>query len=298
MTQETVQEKSISSIFHRAMLIIYVVSVVLVVPIIYYSTKVELYAQADKELKLMVDVVRSARAIVRKKTRPHFLPKGEFFAPVVSSTVMAKELATHLHDLQPQYLIRMISDNPLNQDNLPKGLEMKVLQTLRRGNADQVIELTGEIDGHQYLISAAATRVTDGCLICHGDPAAAPREITEQYGTVSGYNWTPDTVIGASLVGVPVADLNMAVLKRSGFVIGVITLLFAGVLLMLNRIVERNIIGPIREITVAAQEISLGRSNLPLISERNDEIGALTRSFELMRRSINIATKKLKKTGG
>ncbi|MET0050035.1 MAG: DUF3365 domain-containing protein [Candidatus Thiodiazotropha sp.] len=298
MTQETVQEKSVSTIFQRAMLIIYLVSVVLVVPIIYYSTKVELYAQADKELKLMVDVVRSARAIVRKRTRPHFLPRGEFFAPVVSSTVMAKELATQLHDLQPQYLIRMISDNPLNQDNLPKGLEMKVLQTLRRGNADQVIELTGEIGGHQYLISAAATRVTDGCLICHGDPAAAPKEITEQYGTVSGYNWTPDTVIGASLVGVPVADLNMAVLKRSGFVIGVITLLFAGVLLMLNRIVERNIIGPIREITEAAQAISLGRSNLPLMSDRNDEIGALTRSFELMRRSINIATKKLKKTMG
>ncbi|MET0028343.1 MAG: DUF3365 domain-containing protein [Candidatus Thiodiazotropha sp.] len=298
MTQETVQEKSVSTIFQRAMLIIYLVSVVLVVPIIYYSTKVELYAQADKELKLMVDVVRSARAIVRKRTRPHFLPRGEFFAPVVSSTVMAKELATQLHDLQPQYLIRMISDNPLNQDNLPKGLEMKVLQTLRRGNADQVIELTGEIGGHQYLISAAATRVTDGCLICHGDPGAAPKEITEQYGTVSGYNWTPDTVIGASLVGVPVADLNMAVLKRSGFVIGVITLLFAGVLLMLNRIVERNIIGPIREITEAAQAISLGRSNLPLMSDRNDEIGALTRSFELMRRSINIATKKLKKTMG
>ncbi|MET0068269.1 MAG: DUF3365 domain-containing protein [Candidatus Thiodiazotropha sp.] len=298
MTQEAVQEKSVSTIFHRAMLTIYLVSVVLVVPVIYYSTKVELYAQADKELKLMVDVVRSARAIVRKRTRPHFLPRGEFFAPVVSSTVMAKELATQLHDLQPQYLIRMISDNPLNQDNLPKGLEMKVLQTLRRGNADQVIELTGEIGGHQYLISAAATRVTDGCLICHGDPAAAPKEITEQYGTVSGYNWTPDRVIGASLVGVPVADLNMAVLKRSGFVIGVITLLFAGVLLMLNRIVERNIIGPIRDITEAAKAISLGRSNLPLMSDRNDEIGALTRSFELMRRSINIATKKLKKTMG
>jgi HAMP domain-containing protein len=41
--------------------------------------------------------------------------------------------------------------------------------------------------------------------------------------------------------------------------------------------------------------VSLGRTSQPFVSERNDEIGALSRSFELMRRSINIATKKIGK---
>jgi HAMP domain-containing protein len=295
VTESPVREKSVSSTFHKALLLIYFASVLVAVPAIYYLTKDELYSQANQELKLMVDVVRSARAIVRERTRPHFLPKGEFFPPVVSSTVMAKELASQFKKVQPSYLIRMISDNPLNRENLPEGLEVAVLDQLRHSSTGEKVELTGEINGGEYLISAAPAKVKDSCLICHGDVEMAPKEIVEQYGTTSGYGWKSGSVIGASLVGVPVADLNMAVLKRAGIFIGIITVLFASVLVVLNRMVEKNIIQPILEITEIAKQVSLGRSNQPLISERNDEIGSLTRAFELMRRSVNIASKQLAK---
>ncbi len=293
MSQEPVQGGSVSGTFHGALLLIYLVSVLAVVPLIYFLTKAELYSQANKELKLLVDVVSSVRAIVHEKTRPYFLAKGEFFPPVVSLTVMAKELASRFQTRQPSYLIRMISDNPLNSENLPEGLEFSVLQELRNGGAEKGIIQTGTIHGRSYLISAAATKVAEDCLMCHGDPNAAPKEITAKYGTTSGFGWQPGTIIGASLVGVPVADLNAAVLVRSGIVIGIITVLFAGVLIVLNRVVEKNIIQPILSITEAAKAISLGRSNEPLVSDRDDEIGALTRAFELMRRSINIATDQI-----
>jgi HAMP domain-containing protein len=293
MDQEPVQLESVSGTFHGALFLIYLVSVLAVVPIIYFLTKDELYAQANKELKLLVDVVSSARAIVKEKTRPYFLAKGEFFSPVVSSTVMAKELASQFYKLQPSYLVRMISDNPLNAENRPEGLEVTVLETLRNGASDTGIIQTGTIQGRNFLISAVPTKVHDDCLICHGDPTAAPKEVTAKYGTTSGFGWKPGEIIGATLVGVPVADLNSAVLKRSGIVIGIITVLFAGVLIVLNRVVQNNLIQPILQITEAAKAISLGRSNEPLASDRNDEIGALTRAFELMRRSINIATDQI-----
>jgi HAMP domain-containing protein len=293
MDQEQVQDESVTDTFHGALFLIYLVSVLAVVPIIYFLTKDELYSQANKELKLLVDVVSSARAIVKDSTRPYFLAKGEFFPPVVSSTVMAKELASQFHKLQPSYLIRMISDNPLNTENMPEGLEVTVLETLRQGGHDKGMIQTGAIHGRNYLISAVPTKVHDDCLICHGDPAAAPKEITVKYGTTNGFHWKSGAIIGASLVGVPVADLNSAVLKRSGIVIGIITILFGGVLIVLNRVVQNHIIQPIMEITDAAKAISLGRSNAPLASDRDDEIGALTRAFELMRRSINIATDQI-----
>ncbi|MCG7866647.1 MAG: hypothetical protein B6D70_10960 [gamma proteobacterium symbiont of Stewartia floridana] len=294
-SRETTKTGSVSTAFYRGLFIIYLVSILTAIPTIYFITKDELYSQADKELKLMVDVVRSARSIVRERTRPHFLPQGVFFPPVVSSTVMAKELATQFKKLQPSYLIRMVSDNPLNKDNYPQGLELKVLEMLRYGNPDDGLVMTGDIQGRQYLISAAATKVSDGCLICHGSAKTAPQEIVERYGTSSGYGWQSGTIIGASLVGVPLADLNSAVLKRFLIVIASITVLFAIVLLVLNRVVQQKIIQPIQEITEIAKEVSLGRSNQPFYSERDDEIGALTRSFELMRRSVNIAAKKISK---
>jgi len=295
VAHEALPGRSVLSRFHRVLAFTYLVSVLAVIPVIYLMTKSELYSQANKELKLMVDVVRSARAIVRKETRPHFLSKGEFFPPVVSSTVMAKTLASHLKKLQPSYLIRMVSDNPLNRENMPEGLELTVLETLRHEGLE-TLELSGDINGTNYLISAAVSKVHDSCLICHGDPATAPKEITAKYGTTSGFGWESGAAIGASLVGVPVANLNAAVFKRSAIVVGIITVLFATVLLVLNRVVVKSIIEPILEITSSAKEVSLGRSNRPLFSDRDDEIGALTRAFELMRRSINIATKQLAKT--
>ena len=287
------QGRSVSGTFHRALLLIYLVSAIAIVPIIYFLTKDELYAQANKELKLLVDVVSSARAIVVDKTRPYFFAKGEFFSPVVSSTVMAKELSTQFHKLQPAYLIRMVSDNPLNAENMPEGLEIGVLDTLRKSGNDKGIIQTGTIQGRSYLISAVPTKVRDDCLMCHGDPSAAPKEVTAQYGTASGFGWKTGAIIGATLVGVPVADLNSSVMKRSAVVIGIITAMFAGVLIVLNRVVQANIIRPILRITDAAKAISLGRSNEPLVSNRDDEIGALTRAFELMRRSITIATEQI-----
>jgi HAMP domain-containing protein len=293
MSQEPVQGSSVSSTFHGALFLIYVVSVLVVVPIIYFLTKSELYDQANKELKVLVDVVNSARAIVKDTTRPYFLPKGEFFSTVVSSTVMAKTLASNFHTLQPAYLVRMISDNPLNIENKPQGLEVTVLESLRGSGSSKGVVQTGIIQGRNYLISAVPTKANEECLICHGDAKAAPKEITEKYGTTTGYGWKPGAIVGATLVGVPIADLNSAVLKRAAIVIGIITVLFAGVLVMLNRVVENHIIRPILRITEAAKAISLGRSNEPLVSDRNDEIGALTRAFELMRRSINIATEQI-----
>ena len=295
MEQNAVRIRSVARTFHRALLLVYLASVVAVVPIVYFLTRQEIYAQADKELKLLVDVVSSARAIVRDKTRPYFLPKNEYLPLVVSSTVMAKELATKFQALQPAYLIRMISDNPLNKADLPQGLEIDVLETLRAGASDKGIIRTGTSHGRHYLISAVPTKASEECLLCHGDPKLAPSEITARYGTTSGFGWKPGTVIGASLVGVPVADINAAVQRRAAVAIGIITLLFAGVLVVLDRVVQNSIIRPILQITAAAKKISLGRSNAALVSTRDDEIGELTRAFELMRRSINIASEHIAK---
>jgi hypothetical protein len=216
--QEADTSTSISTTFNRGLISIYLVSLSLAIPGIYVLTKNELYSQANKELKLMVDVVRSVRGIVRERTRPHFLPKGEFFPPVVSSTVMAKELSTQLKILQPNYLIRMVSDNPLNQENYPGDVELNILRNLRYGHADDGILMTGTLQGREYLISAAAAKVKDGCLICHGSPKTAPKAIVEKYGTTSGYGWESGEIIGASLVGVPLDHFNSVLILVSSSV--------------------------------------------------------------------------------
>jgi len=282
---------SLTRTFNRALIVVYVVSILISLPITYVLTRREVYNTADMDLKMLVDMVGAIRGVVKEDTRPYFLPKGEFLPVVVSSTVMAKTVAAKFKKAQPDYLIRMVSDNPLNAEDRPEGLEAEVLNDMRA--KPQPAIRTGNIRGQDYLISASPTKAEADCMLCHGDPAKAPEAITAKYGKTSGFGWQDGAIVGASLVGVPLANTNSIVMMRSLIIVGIITVLFAIILLLLNLSVRRNIIGPIVEITGTAKAMSLGKHKQPLHTRRRDEIGALVHALELMRRSLAVATEHI-----
>jgi HAMP domain-containing protein len=286
---------SLSRTFNRALIVVYVVSILISLPITYLLTKREVYHAADLDLKLLVDMVGSVRGVVKEETRPYFLPKGEFLPVVVSSTVMAKSVAARFKKAQPDYLIRMVSDNPLNPEDRPEGLEAEVLDSMRAQQQAASFIRTGNIRGQDYLISASPTKAEADCMLCHGDPAKAPEAITAKYGKTSGFGWKDGSIVGASLVGVPLANTNSIVLMRSAVIVGIITVLFAIILLLLNVSVRHNIINPIIEITGTAKAMSLGKHKDPLRTARRDEIGALVHALELLRRSLAVATDHIAK---
>ena len=295
-TRAVKRSSSIRSRFNRALLLFYVVTVLISIPVTYFLTRQQVLSQADRELTLLVDMVRAARNVVREETRPYFMPKGEFFGPTISSTVMANTIASKFLREQPDYYIKIASDNPLNLDNLPEPLETQLLSRFRADDKLKRIVETGRVKGRLYLVSAAPAKVKKGCMRCHGDPADAPSEITEPYGTTSGYHYTLGDVVGATVVGVPLADLNTLVLQRSMVVVVTLSVLFALVLTLVNLLVRGSIINPLTAITAHANEVSRGNFNAVLDKDslRDDEIGELAISFDLMRRSMLLAVKRLK----
>lgn len=285
---------SISSKFNQSLLTLFLVLVLILIPIMYYLTKTQVLAQANKELTLLVDMVKSVRNVVREETRPHFMPQGEFFPVVVSSTVMAKTVAEKFAVERPEYYIKIFSDNPLNPEDYPDELELEMLQRFRAdGEVTSIVE-TGTIRGQQYLLSAAPARVTSSCLLCHGDPDRAPQAISRKYGKQSGYNWEVGSVIGGSAVGVPLDNINAIAVKRTLYALGVLTFVFLVLYVYINTIVRRNIITPVRDIADKAKKISQGDLGEPIETERDDEIGDLANSFEMMRRSFISLVRRIK----
>lgn len=280
--------------FNKLLFTLYLVIVALSIPATYYTTQQQIREQAHRELSLLVDMVRSVRNVVREETRPYFLPKGEFFPPVVSSTVMAKTVASKFAVLRPEYYIRIVSDNPLNVENLPDAAEAGILNRFRTSdNPDKIVEV-GVLRGQNYLISAAPAAAKEGCLRCHGKADAAPTQIIEKYGGKSGFGYRIGDVVGASVVGVPMANLNEQVLIRSLIIVGMLTLLFAVIFLFINALVKRSIIAPLLSISEAAKSASRGKLNESISIDRDDEIGELAYSFELMRRSLVAIVKKMR----
>jgi HAMP domain-containing protein len=146
------------------------------------------------------------------------------------------------------------------------------------------------------LVSAAAISSKPGCLRCHGEPDKVPEEISTAYGRTSGYHYKDGDIVGLELVGVPLADVDALATTRSLVAVGLLTLLFALIFATINILVRRNLISPIIEITDAAHAIVKGDLDRTLDIQRNDEIGDLARSVELLRRSFAQVMKRFNKT--
>jgi HAMP domain-containing protein len=293
-TEDGKKRSRITKKLNWLLLAMYLGIIAISIPTTYFLTKDQILEQANRELSLLVDMIRSVRNVVREETRPHFLPKGIFFPPVVSSTVMAKTVASKFAKLRPEYYIRIVSDNPLNRENLPDSAETAILSRFRAsGSSDSIVE-TGFLRNEKYLISAAPAKAKKGCLRCHGTADKAPTQITDQYGTDSGYGYQVGKVVGASVVGVPMANLNHLVLVRSLTVFIITTVIFSLIFLLINSLIKQSIINPLLSISEAAKSVSRGNIGQSISMERNDEIGDLAYSFELMRRSLVVIVKRMR----
>lgn len=285
MAQTT--RKSLLTKFNTLLILFYLGSLAATAPLVYYVTRDQTYESANKELSLLVDMVKALRKYVAEDVRPPLLEQGLYHPPAVSSTVATGRVAMRFLQSQPEYYIKVASDNPLNPRNAPEPFEKKLLEKFRNNPGTEDLIEIGEIKGRQFLVSSRPSRSKASCMVCHGDPAAAPEVIRKEYGTSSGYHYpAAGEVVGAAVVGVPIGNIDQIALQRSLVVIGIITGLFTIFFLAANWMMRRSVIGPVVEITKVAREVSKGDLNTKVEMVRNDEIGDLAHSFELMRRSL------------
>jgi protein-histidine pros-kinase len=278
--------------FNLALGLVYVVTVAVTVPVVYWYTKEQVHQQANKELKLLVDVTKAIQSYVIKDVRPYMVEHNVFFSPTISGVAATSYVAGHLKAMQPDYYIKTASDNPLNPENRARYIERDLLNMFRGNRNLTVWQQEGEIQGKPYLV-AASPKVSDnkGCLRCHSTPDAAPPDVREKYGKFSGYNYKLDEVVGVSLVGVPLGDVEQLVIERTAALLGVLTVLFGVLFVVINLLVRRLILRPIAEISARAREVSEGKLDTRVVMPRHDEIGELSRAFEQIRRSLVTAVR-------
>ena len=294
----TTKRGSIARRFNLSLLLLYFLSIVVSAPLIYYYTRSEVFANANSELRLLGDLVKSIKGYIGEDMRPWFVKNKQFHSAGFSGIVAVSRVAENLKKIQDRYAIRNVSDNPLNPANSPQPLEHELLRAFRGDRGVTTVQREGELGGQPMLVSSAPIVSQPGCLQCHGEPEKVHPEITGQYGRSSGYNYKDGDVVGLELVGVPLADVNALALQRSLMAGGLLTAMFALVFLTINLLVRRNLISPIMEITGAAQAVVKGDLERPLDIQRNDEIGDLARSVELLRRSFAQVMKRFNRAQG
>ena len=292
---DQVKRGSVVRRFNWVLLGLYLIGIVLATPTIYYVTWNQVHSRAGRELTTLVDMVKSIQGYVAKNLRPYFIEHGMFYSAGFSGIVATSLIAENFKEMQPDYYIKNVSDNPLNPQNTPAPLEMDLLTRFRLNRELKQLTQVGVIGDQRFLLSAAPKVSKKGCLKCHGKRSAAPEEISEKYTGNLGYNYRANDVVGVSLVGVPIENVHEIAMRRTGIVIGVLTVLFAIIFATINMLVRSYLLTPILEITEAAHGIARGKLEDPIEFTRNDEIGDLARSVELVRRSFEKLIKRMRK---
>ena len=283
------EKSSLKKQFNLVLISLYIISLLVTLPFIYYLSSQDVYESANKELILLVDMVSSMRKTISKDIRPNLLRQDVLHpAAALSSTVFTRHTAQHFKKRQPDYYIKIASDNPLNADNKPLKLEQEILDYFRKHRDEKKLVKKGKINGKNYLLSSSPSISQPNCNICHSSPEKAPDYIVATYGEKSGYHYKLGEVVGASFVGVPLDDINAIATKRGLALAAVLTLLFTFALIVINYLVKNKILNPLTEINESTHAISKGAMDREINIQGDDEIAELGRSIERMRKSLKM----------
>jgi protein-histidine pros-kinase len=111
--------------------------------------------------------------------------------------------------------------------------------------------------------------------------------MVKRYGSQNGFGWQPNETVGAQIISVPMSvPLKMA---NDGFrdLLVSLGIIFLATMAMIDIAMYLLVIRPLNRVSRSADRISKGEVDLPpLVVKGNDEISAVTASFNRMHTSL------------
>ena len=246
--------------------------------------------------RIMIESARSAASYTVKEIRPLLTPelKRRFLPQAVSFYAARKSLEV-LRATLPEYTYRLPALNPTNPADRATDWEADAIREFRN-NPDRT-ELITERDtpvGPLLELFKPVTVYDEGCLVCHSRPENAPKTMLDIYGTANGFGWKMGDTVGAEVTSIPLSVPLKRAYKALMTLMACLVGIFLALLVLLNVLLHFVIIRPVSQMSRIANEVSLGKPDVPECKARgSDEIASLGNSFNRMRRSLESAMKML-----
>lgn len=251
-----------------------------------------------QEAELMMASATSIRDYTAENLRPLLENTPEHKTKFLPETVPAFGAINTFNRLRkkyPDYSYREASLNPTNPDDRATDWEADVISYLRDHSSEKQVSGDRETATGPAMYLASPIRANQGCMECHSRPAAAPAAMIASYGSDRGFGWKTDSVVAAQIVSVPMSvPVGIA---RQAFHLLIVYLAIAliATILALDAGVYFIVIRPLKLVSEAADQASKGEiAPAPLPVKGNDEIAAMTASFNRMQVSLAKALKLLK----
>jgi signal transduction histidine kinase/CheY-like chemotaxis protein len=259
---------------------------------------------------ILTQVMNSVRNYTDKNIQPLLNDKVEteerFVAEVVpafSANQVFKNFKTN-----PEYSnfsYKEATLNPTNPDDKVDEFEKVIVEKFRAQPALKNTNGYRFKNGEQFFYIAQPLAVTEAsCLECHDTPARAPRSMIASYGDKNGFGWKLNEIVAAQMVYVPAGQVFAQGNKYLSLSMGIFVSIFAAVVLLINWLLKRTVIQPIRQLTGIAKQASSGSLTSEILSQfdspqvakftnRYDEPGELSRAFQYMAHEVAVREQNL-----
>ncbi len=256
-------------------------------------------SEAKSKGHLVFDYMQASRFFFKNQQRPLIMEhvgRGEFIPELMSGFSLTRGVWDEFQKKNKDYLFKQATIDPLHPDNKADKFDMVIIDKFRKNKDMKRSEGVIDKNGVSFFYYAEPIKVKSNCLRCHGDPADAPKAVTEKYGTKNGYHWKADTIAAAYVIYVP---MQYALNKAKKAAMNLVAIGAAGILVMMFIIwvyFSQYVVKPISTLEKRATEISLGKNlGEPIGITSKDEIGSLARAVDRLRISVERMLKRFQK---
>jgi protein-histidine pros-kinase len=254
-----------------------------------------LSANAQREVLAEAGLMMDSAAAVRTYTANEILPLikdqvKENFLPQSVPSYAATQNFLRFHEHHPDYAYKEATLNPTNPRDRAADWESDIIQRFR--NDAQTLQVVGvrETPVGKTLYLARPIHAKPECLVCHSEPAAAPHSLIARYGADNGFGWQPNEIVAAQVVSVPFASAQVNANREFRAFMTLLVAVFAAAFLVVNVLLYRLVVRPVRQIAQVADKVSLGDTSSAEFPQHGAaEIVSVAHSFDRMRKSLEKA---------
>ncbi len=203
-----------------------------------------------------------------------------------------RELSVIANKTSTRATFTVTSDRIRQKANTPDAFEKTAIAQFTADKSTPFVEAYQD-DKYRY---ARALIVKEGCLKCHGDPKDAPAAVIQKYGDKNAFGYKIGDVRGIISVTLPTIGFMEALPTLANPIsLGAILLAF-----LINFFFNtRFILSRLQKLTEDTKAIVSGKLDTPLDytppKESNDEVDHLYHSVDLLKRSMELVVKKIKR---
>lgn len=257
-------------------------------------------AEVTTTALLLMETMNSVRDYTSNRVKPELVDRLETqFLPETVPAFSAREVFENLRKNSDynEFFYKEATLNPTNLRDKSDAFETELVEDFKADANKSEVSGMRVSQGRKIFYIARPIKITkESCLECHSTVEKAPPSMIDFYGPNNGFGWQMNEIVGAQVISVPANTVISKARKATLLLVGVVSAIFALILFLVNLLLGRQVVAPLKRIAKTAEEVSRGNMDVEFKQTSQDEVGMLAKSFTRMKRSLMLAMDRINRT--